>query len=250
MGNGLEDGKMKNMWLQSLSSHTFSVLFNHVTLPLPLIVSRFAFLLPRFPFLLGASLIIAVNWHSTQLCYQVKRQYAKYYDNQLRKAKLHSIWAFIEWLIHLSFCLFVLWISFTLAIAIIPLGFRLAILYAQGTTALPDVGKCTFMEYFCDATKCQTVFVKTLQKDPNGDCRYRTVVRNAKKLSVIEAGHLRECKNTEFVWELRKTGVAKAAIKRAVHLLECAEENFHCACALLAVMLFLTYPLTVFLDTP
>ena len=111
-------------------------------------------------------------------------------------------------------------------------------------------GKCTFMEYFCDATKCQTVFVKTLQKDPNGDCRYRTVVRNAKTLSVIEAGRLRECKNTEFVWELRKTGVAKAAIKRAVHLLECAEENFHCACALLAVQLFLTYPLTVFLDTP
>ena len=91
------------------------------------------------------------------------------------------------------------------------------------------------MEYFCDATKCQTVFVKRLQKDPNGDCRYRTVVRNAKKL---------------FVWELRKTGVAKAAIKRAAHLLECAEENFHCACALLAVQLFLTYPLTVFLDTP
>ena len=106
------------------------------------------------------------------------------------------------------------------------------------------------MEYFCDATKCQTVFVKRLQKDPNGDCRYRTVVRNAKKLSVIEAGRLREFKNTEFVWELRKTGVAKAAIKRAAHLLECAEENFHCACALLAVQLFLTYPLTVFLTRP
>ena len=174
-----------------------------------------------------------------------------YYDNQLRKAKLHSIWAaFIEWLIHLSICCFVLWISFALSIAIIPLGFLLAILYAEGTTALPDVGKCTFMEYFCDAMKCQTDFFKTLQKDPNGDCRYRTVVRNAKKLSVIEAGRLRECKNTEFVWELRKTGVAKAAIKRAVHLLACAEENFHCACALLAVQLFLTYPLTVFLDTP
>ena len=95
------------------------------------------------------------------------------------------------------------------------------------------------MEYFCDAMKCQTIFVKTLQKDPNGDCRYRTVVRNAKKLSVIEAGRLRECKNTEFVWELRKRGVAKAAIKRAVHLLQCAEENFHCACALLVVQLFL-----------
>ena len=61
MGNGLEDGKMKNIWVQSLPSHTFSVLFNYFTLPLPLIVSRFAFLLPRFPFLLGASLIIVVN---------------------------------------------------------------------------------------------------------------------------------------------------------------------------------------------
>lgn len=104
MGNGLEDGKIKNIGVQSLSSYTFSVLFNYFTLPLPLIVFRFAFLLPRFPFLLGASLITAVNWHSTKLCCQEKRQYAKYYDNQLKKAKLHSIWAFIEWLIHLSIC--------------------------------------------------------------------------------------------------------------------------------------------------
>ena len=76
----------------------------------------------------------------------------------------------IDPFIYLCF-FFVLWISFTLSIAIISLGFLLAILYAGGTTALPDVGKCTFMEYFCDAMKCQMVFVKTLQKDPNGDCR-------------------------------------------------------------------------------
>jgi len=110
-----------------------------------------------------------------------------------------------DWSIYLFF-FFVLWISFTLSIAIIPLGFLLAILYARGTTALPDIGKCTFMEYFCDATKCQTVFVKSLQKDPNGDCRYRTVVHNAKKLSVIEAGRLRECKQTQSLygsWEKR-----------------------------------------------
>ena len=50
MGNGLEDG-----------THTFSVLFNYFTLPLPSIVSRFAFLPPRFPFSLGASLIIIVK---------------------------------------------------------------------------------------------------------------------------------------------------------------------------------------------
>ena len=51
MGNEREDRKMKNTWVQSPSSQTFSVLFNYFTLPLPLIVSRFSFLLPRFPFL-------------------------------------------------------------------------------------------------------------------------------------------------------------------------------------------------------
>ena len=86
-----------------------------------------------------------------------------------------------------------------LLIAIIPLGFLLAIL-SGSTTALPDIGKCTFMEYFCDAMKCQTDFFKTLQKDPNGDCRYRTIVRDVKKMSVTGAtGSFRECENTEFV---------------------------------------------------
>lgn len=46
MGNGREDGEMKNIWVQSPSSQTFSVLFNYFTLPLPLIVSRFSFLVP------------------------------------------------------------------------------------------------------------------------------------------------------------------------------------------------------------
>ena len=29
---------------------------------------------------------------------------------------------------------------------------------------------------------------------------------DVKKVSVARAGRLRECKNTEFVWEMRKTG--------------------------------------------
>ncbi|XP_058953101.2 uncharacterized protein [Pocillopora verrucosa] len=36
--------------------------------------------------------------------------------------------------------------------------------------ALPDVGECTFMEYFCTARKCATFFYKGLQKDPKGNC--------------------------------------------------------------------------------
>ncbi|KAM7428985.1 hypothetical protein ABFA07_020117 [Porites harrisoni] len=66
-----------------------------------------------------------------------------------------------------------------------------AILYAEGTTALPDVGKCTFMEYFCDATKCQTVFVKRLQKDPNGDCsaKFERLIACLTKTGDICAGH-------------------------------------------------------------
>ena len=33
--------------------------------------------------------------------------------------------------------------------------------------------------------------------------------RDAKKVFVTGAGCLRECKNTEFAWELRKTGLCK-----------------------------------------
>ena len=40
--------------------------------------------------------------------------------------------------------------------------------------------------------------------------------RDGKKGSVTGAGRLRECKNTEFVWELRKTGVSKGSLKVAV----------------------------------
>ena len=37
---------------------------------------------------------------------------------------------------------------------------------------LPKVGSCTFMEYFCDGLKCNTLFYQRLQKDPKGDCRF------------------------------------------------------------------------------
>ena len=30
--------------------------------------------------------------------------------------------------------------------------------------------------------------------------------RDVKKVSVARAGRLRECKNTDFVWEMRRTG--------------------------------------------
>lgn len=36
--------------------------------------------------------------------------------------------------------------------------------------ALPNVGQCTFMEYFCAGRKCSTFFYKGLQKDPKGNC--------------------------------------------------------------------------------
>ena len=46
--------------------------------------------------------------------------------------------------------------------------------------------------------------------------------RDAKKVSVTEAGRLRECKNTQFVWELRKTAFCeqKVAVSRAFRLRE------------------------------
>ena len=40
--------------------------------------------------------------------------------------------------------------------------------------------------------------------------------RDGKKVSVTGAGRLWECKNTEFVWELRKTGVSKGGRKQSV----------------------------------
>ena len=47
----------------------------------------------------------------------------------------------------------------------------LSVILSGSEAALPDVGTCSFMEYFCDAMKCQTDFFKGLQKDPNGACR-------------------------------------------------------------------------------
>ena len=52
-----------------------------------------------------------------------------------------------------------------------PSGFFLVVL-SGSKAALPDVGSCTFMEYYCAARKCNTDFIKGLQRDPNGSCRY------------------------------------------------------------------------------
>ena len=49
-------------------------------------------------------------------------------------------------------------------------------------------------------------------------CYKHTV--EAKKVFVTGAGHLREFKNTEFGWELRKTHFVKVAISRAFRLRE------------------------------
>ena len=45
--------------------------------------------------------------------------------------------------------------------------------------------------------------------------------RDAKKVPVTGAGRLRECKTTEFVWELEKRGFVKVAVSRAV--LDCEQ---------------------------
>ena len=37
--------------------------------------------------------------------------------------------------------------------------------------------------------------------------------RTAKKVSVTGAGSLRECQNTAFVWELRKTAFCESGLK-------------------------------------
>ena len=37
--------------------------------------------------------------------------------------------------------------------------------------------------------------------------------RDAKKVPVTGAGRLRECKNTEFVWEVRKTRFCEGGLK-------------------------------------
>ena len=42
--------------------------------------------------------------------------------------------------------------------------------------------------------------------------------RVAKKVSVTGAGRLWECQNTEFVWELRKTGFCEGGCKQSCPL--------------------------------
>ena len=42
--------------------------------------------------------------------------------------------------------------------------------------------------------------------------------QNTKKVSVTKAGRLRGCKNTEFLWELRKTGFCEGERKQSCPL--------------------------------
>ena len=46
--------------------------------------------------------------------------------------------------------------------------------------------------------------------------------REEKKVSVIGAGRLRKCENTEFVRGLSKGGFVKVAVSKAVPLRECS----------------------------
>ena len=50
--------------------------------------------------------------------------------------------------------------------------FNLLVFLIGSDAALPDVGTCTFMEYFCNARKCSTAFYKALQKDSKANCVY------------------------------------------------------------------------------
>lgn len=55
---------------------------------------------------------------------------------------------------------------------------------------LPSIGSCSFMEYYCDALKCNTDFIKKLQKDPKGDChaKFGKMANCVKKTITICAG--------------------------------------------------------------
>ena len=55
-------------------------------------------------------------------------------------------------------------------ITVLFIFFFIIVLLSGSEAFLPEVGSCSFMEYFCDARKCMTVFVKGLQSDPTGDC--------------------------------------------------------------------------------
>ena len=65
-----------------------------------------------------------------------------------------------------------------------PSGFFLVVL-SGSKAALPDVGSCTFMEYYCAARKCNTDFIKGLQRDPNGSCRYSIKVVSERMSQVL-----------------------------------------------------------------
>jgi len=71
------------------------------------------------------------------------------------------------------------------------LSVAVVLVFLSGSEAvLPSVGKCSFMEYFCDGLKCNTDFIKRLQKDPKGDCsaKFSKLINCVKKTLDICAG--------------------------------------------------------------
>ena len=73
------------------------------------------------------------------------------------------------------------WLTVADIVVIATIVFLISVILSGSEAALPDVGTCSFMEYFCDAIKCQTDFFKGLQKDPSGDCRYSKVCNSKKR---------------------------------------------------------------------
>jgi len=49
----------------------------------------------------------------------------------------------------------------TLAFAVVVM-FPALVLVPASDAALPNVGNCTFMEYYCDGLKCSTLFYQRL----------------------------------------------------------------------------------------
>lgn len=54
---------------------------------------------------------------------------------------------------------------------LIPFAATFVLVFVVGNqAALPDVGKCTFIEYYCKARNCETDFFIERRKDPKGSC--------------------------------------------------------------------------------
>ncbi|XP_078384990.1 uncharacterized protein LOC144667447 [Oculina patagonica] len=68
---------------------------------------------------------------------------------------------------------------------VIQIAFAFVFLCGFASSALTDVGRCSFMEYFCKARRCTTLFYKALQKDTSAICsaKYQTMIECVKDVS-------------------------------------------------------------------